>query len=182
MPQSKAPKSKATLGSVARLPAGDAGELFEVFYDAAIPVLSDENLWMAETQRVGATPLPWPFVDAPGGNNAWPQLVQRLAASLVDVALHAIHTAHGEAIPEDPEAADFQVILRVAARASSAGADALVARFGGAGRISIKRDVENYLKWIHAEEAIRSGLPRKEAFERAGISRQSAYRALKRRK
>lgn len=162
------------------LPRGEAGDLLRVYDDAARPILGDLSVWADEARRDGAAPLPWPLrVDGKG----YQQLFRILAVSMIENALDALREAHGPAaVPNDPSSHFFQVILRVARRATDAGEQALLQRFGGSGRMSVKRDLLNWAKKRDADAAIRSGLPRDEAFRQAGLSRAGAYRALHRKR
>lgn len=67
----------------------------------------------------------------------------------------------------------------LARRMDSAGLTAVQQRFGTE-PLHMKRDLDNWLKALRADKAVQSGIPRQEAFRRAGLSRAAAYRALRR--
>ena len=156
-----------------------ARELLAVFDAAAQPILGDLAVWAEEARRDGAAPLPWP---QPLRGEGYPQLLRILFATTVDSALQAIEQQHGlQWVPrEDPAEDDFQWVLRVAKRATDAGDLALSRRFGGAGLLSIKRELLKMARERQAEAALRSGQRRAAAFGDVGLSKPGAYRALRR--
>lgn len=156
-------------------PAGEAGEVVREFDAAARAVLGDPSVWAEEAERPSLAPLPWPLRR---GGQGYGQLLRYLCELLVEDVLATMREAGREPPPEDVGHPEFQWVLRVVKRAADAGDAALVAKFGGTGRLSIKRDLDNFVKRLRAEEAVRSGLPRGEAFSRLGLSRAGAYRAL----
>jgi hypothetical protein len=158
-----------------------ARELLAVFDGAAQPILGDAAVWIEEAWRDGAAPLPWPLQQRGEGEA---QLMRWLAAATVLNVLRAIAEADGPewVPPEDPADESFQMVLRVAYRATDAGQAALRERFGGAGRLSIKREILNLSRELQAEATLKSGARRIEGFKAAGLSKTAAYRALHRRR
>jgi hypothetical protein len=169
------------LAGLAQERAELARELLAVFDAAAQPILGDPAVWAEEATREAPAYLPWPLQPRGKGEA---QLMRWLAAATVANVLAAIEEAHGPqwVPPEDQADESFQMVLRVAYRATNAGQAALRARFGGAGRLSIKREIINLSRELRAEAAIRSGQPRLEAFMTAGLSKTGAYVALHRRR
>ena len=161
--------------------AQDAAELLALIEAAARSVLHDPAVWAEEAARTDAQPLPWPIR---AGRSGYAQLLRILATVAVDQVLGAMRAAEGpERTPTaDSRLAEFQVVLRVVKRYVDAADTALCSRFGGTGRMSIKRELVNIARELSAEAAIRSGTPRAEAFKSAGISRAGAYRALHRKR
>ncbi|MBK7459109.1 MAG: hypothetical protein IPJ42_12065 [Betaproteobacteria bacterium] len=158
-----------------------ARELLAVFDAAARPILGDLAVWVEEAGRDGPAPLPWPLQPV-GTSEA--QLLGCFAAATVANALQAIEQAHGPqwVPPEDPADEGFQWVLRVACRATDAGQAALRARFGGAGRLSIKREILKLAHELQALAAVRPDMKRGAGFKAAGLSKSAAYRALHRRR
>jgi len=155
--------------------------LIEVFDAAAQPIQGDPAVWDEEGRCEAPVALPWP-VQARG--EGYEQLLRILFASTVDNILDAIEVAHGaqRVPPEDPTDKDFQRLLRVAKRATDAGDAALRQEFGGADRLSIKRELMNIVREQLAQAAVDSGRPLRETFEAAGLSKTAAYKALQRRR
>ena len=181
-------------------PTGDAGEILRIFDAATQPVLGNPAVWAEERARVDAPDLPWPLKRT---GKDYERLMRHLVERVVDNVLDAMRqdtlnvvTPEGirvrvpntgargfAAVPaQNPKLADFQIVLRVVKRATDTAEAALSQRFGGTGRISTRRDMVNYLKRMEAERAIRSGLPRDEAFRKAGLARSTAYRVLGRKR
>jgi hypothetical protein len=158
-----------------------ARELLAVFDAAAQPILGDLAVWAEEAGRDGPAPLPWPLQQRGTGE---PQLLRWLAAATVLNVLDSIEEAHGPqwVPPEDPADESFQMVLRVAYRATDAGQAALRARYGGADRLSIKREILKLARELQAEAALRPDVPRGAGFKAAGLSKSAAYRALHRRR
>jgi len=159
--------------------ASEARELLAVYDAAARSILGDPAVWVEESTRTGAPVLPWPLAASGRG---YPQLLRILAIASVENVLDCIRLAHGaSAVPaSNPADPDFQLILRVVKRAVDAADQALRKRFGGTGRLSVKRELVKLARERDAEAAIRSGAPRTQAFEKAGLSKAAAYRALRR--
>ncbi len=159
----------------------DALLLLAMFDAAAQRILGDPAVWVEESCRVDPEPLPWPLQARGEG---WAQLLRIFAAAVVDNILHAIGQAHGAqwVPPQDPADDGFQLVLRVARRATDAGASALRAHFGGQGRMSIKRELVKLFREQVAEAASNSGMSRRQAFAAAGLGKTAAYDALRRRK
>jgi hypothetical protein len=169
------------LAQLARERVELARELIAVFDAAAQPILGDPAVWTEEASRESAAPLPWPLQQRGKGEA---QLMRWLAAAVVANILSTIEEADGPqwVPPEDPANEDFQLVLRVAYRATNAGQAALRERFGGDVRLSIKREIINLSRELQAAAAIRSRQPRLEAFKAAGLSKTAAYQALHRRR
>jgi hypothetical protein len=159
--------------------ASEARELLAVYDAAAQSILGDPAVWAEESARTGALPLPWPL---PAVGRGYPQLLRIFAVAAVQNVLDCIRIAHGAgAVPaSDPADPHFQLILRVVKRAGDAADRALCERFGGTGRLSVKRELLKLVRERDAEAAVRSGAPRSQAFEQTGMSRAAAYRALRR--
>jgi hypothetical protein len=157
----------------------DARELLAIVDSAARSVLGDEAAWSEESARAIAPALPWPV---PVTGQGYPQLLRMFFVQAVDDVLDCIRIAHGAAaVPAcDPDDPHFQVILRVAKRAIDAADWELRGRFGGTGRMPIKRALLKLARERDAELAVRSGSPRGKAFEDVGLSKAAAYRALRR--
>jgi hypothetical protein len=157
----------------------EARELLAIYDAAAQSVLGDPAVWAEESARADAPALPWPL---PATGHGYPHLLRVFAVATVENVLDRIRIAHGAtaAPASDPDNPHFQVILRVVKRAGDKADQALCARFGGTGRLSVKRELLKLGRERDAESAVRSGDPRSQAFEKAGISRAAAYRALSR--
>ena len=155
-------------------------EFLAVFHATVQPIWGSRSVWDQEAARLDATPLPWPLRMHGEG---FAQLMRALAAASVDTVRDAIARTRGpQAVPpEDPTDPAFQMILRVVKRACDAAEVALCARFGGSGPLPLKRELLKLARANDADRAIRSGMPRAQAFKAAGISKAAAYRALRRR-
>lgn len=143
--------------------------------------LRDRSAWLAECDRLDAEPLPWPLLSTGDG---YPQLLRELARIAVQNALQAFRETQGIEIPADPTDPGFQVVLRMAKRATDAADAELRSKFGGkrgAHALAGKRAFWNWLKARSVEAAVQSGKPRAEALKDLTISRAAAYRAMKRR-
>lgn len=187
----KHPKTQATPGGVAkgpsnrkpRYPTGDAGELFKLMDDAAKAVLSDRNVWLEEAQRTGAEAVPWPLKHDQGatGEAGYAELLRHCMENAVQLIVELTAKVTKEApIQQDHSQLEFQTVLRIAMRATEAADKAARTRFGGTGRLSIKRAHDKWMTERAVEAAIESGEKRDTAFERAGKSRSAAYRAMQR--
>lgn len=170
---------KRELARLAEERAEAARELLAVFDAAAQPILGNAAVWVEESRRDNAEPLPWPLQSRGEGEA---QLLRIFAAATVESVLQAIEDAHGPqwVPPEDPSDPDFQYVLRVARRAVDAAAVALRARFGGAGRLSIKRELMNLLRERDASDAFKTGRLNMANAAACGMSRTAAYDALNR--
>ncbi len=167
---------KRELAQLAQERAETARELLAVFDAAAQPVLGNPAVWVEESRRDNAEPLPWPLQSRGEGEA---QLLRIFAAATVENVLQAIEYAHGpQWVPTvDPSDPDFQYVLRVARRAVDAAAIALRARFGGTGRLSIKRELVNLMRERVATEAYKMGRMDTAAAAAGGLSRTAAYDA-----
>jgi hypothetical protein len=159
-------------------PEGEAGEVWLTFHKAAFPTLNSIDVWAEERARIDAAPLPWPLADGDGHVG----LVRYLIAQSVALVLHLLEQRLGpeRVPPEDPTDAEFQCVLRVVQRASAVGEAALVKHYGGSGRLSVRRDFDNWRKECLVAQALSTGtsLPRLAAA--AGMSLAAAKRAKKR--
>ena len=159
-------------------PKNDLTEVLAVFEAAALEVLGDIDIWAEEARRERWAPLPWPVALQEEG---YPRLLQAFVLGIVENVLGDMRaTGWIPPDPSTPESWEFQVLLRVVKRAVDAGDLAMRKHSGGMGRLSGKRELENYFKREAVDAAIRSGLPRAQAFRDLGMSKASAYRAMKR--
>jgi hypothetical protein len=169
----------ANLRGPVRYPKGDAGELFKLTDEAAKRVMSDLDVWAEEADRANVEPLPWPLVHVEAGA-AEAEFHRLFAEAAVNTLMQMVVAYVGAAPPRDAANAEFQVVLRIAKRATDAAHAAAVSRFGGTGRLSTRRALNTWLDARAAEAAIVAGGKRDDAFAAVGLSRAAAYRALKR--
>lgn len=136
------------------------------------------EVWAEETLREGARPLGWP---RPSGRDGW--------IGAQDVAFTIFVAMSIEDWPkEDPRGTPpfdqqdprFQTVLRVAQRALDEFIKTAIGELGGIGRLPGKRAAMNEIKAILVEQALRSGMPRGEAYAAVGLTKQSVSRAQKR--
>lgn len=147
-------------------PDGEIGELLRVYVEAFTASLCDPRTWSAAADE-----------DAPAAGDS---LLARLGAELIPSISESLSPVLVElGVVEAAVAAELGAL--VARRASVDAERAVTERFGGQ-QIHMSRDVSNWLKRLRADAAIRSGLPRDEAFKLAGLSRAAAYRALNRKR
>ncbi|MBX3633942.1 MAG: hypothetical protein KF683_00860 [Rubrivivax sp.] len=160
-------------------PPGEAGELLSIVDTACRRVLGDRAIWDQEAAREDPAPLPWPPQQRGKG---FPQLMRIFAMAAVDTVLQSIADANGpgRVPPADPASPDFQLVLRVVSRAVSAAEAELVQRFGGTGRMSLKRGLAKWAAECEVDRIRRAGGGAVEGFKAAGLSKSAAYRADKR--
>jgi hypothetical protein len=151
-------------------PPGDVGEVLELIDRASRDVIGDASVWREEADREGALPLPWPLAKSKG----YPQFLVFLAELYFDFII-----ATFEERPPPLRMKEPQVVLRVVQRAVSRAEELLVDRFGGGGRLSLKRAWTSWLKELAVAAADR--LPtraERAAFLRdRGITKSAASRA-----
>lgn len=143
-------------------------------------ILGDPVVWVEEASREGAPPLPWPCSMRGKG---FAQLMGMVFDTAVENVLQAIEDDRGAqwAPPRDTADEDFQRVLQLAKRATDSAEIELRKRFGGTGRVPLKRELLKLVREHEAEVANRTakqgGAARKE-FAAAGLSKSAAYRAL----
>jgi len=157
----------------------DAEEILELLEHCIQREAGDWGAWEEESARQDAERIAWPQQSTGKG---YPQLLRCLFGITVGHIREAMGEALGpECVPEeDPRSGDFQLVLRIAKRVVVATDAELVARFGGTGRMSIKRDLINLFRERAAAEAVASGHRRAAAFRASGISQAALYRAIAR--
>ena len=170
---------KADTEKLAQDRAEVARDLLAVVDAAALPILADPAVWIEEASREDTRAIAWPLQ---GPETSEAQLLRYFATETVRIVLQTIEEAHGlQWVPqEDPADKDFQLVLRVVRRAIDQTSIAMRARFGGAGRMSIKRELMNIMKERTAAEAFKAGKLDVQAAAEGGMSRSATYRALHR--
>jgi hypothetical protein len=157
------------------------GELFNLADDAIRRFISDPDRWTEERQRFNPAPLPWPLA-VPSDNYA--KLMQMLVVATVEnlVLARAEFLGLSGHMPEGNEtrSPDFQLILRIAKRAVD-GAESDIRRRFGAGKLTGKRKLANWLKayQLGRLQEIAPGISITEASMLLGVGKSGAYRALK---
>jgi hypothetical protein len=164
---------------------GDIAEMLVIADATMWPILSDFSdggVWMQEAGNVSAAALQWPLEPRSRG---YERALRDLEVEAVRSVLQTLSNMEGcesEVLLPGAEVAatpEFQVILRVCARAVAAADKALNSRFGGTGELGGKLKALNELKRQRvlrlAQEA---GTNVTEAARAAGISPSAAYRHI----
>jgi hypothetical protein len=159
------------------LPEGEAGEVLRVATKAAIAVLGDQRVWDEEAAREGAPRLAWLKGSMP---RSYAGLLMTFGKVIAMHCVEKVNHTHGKGtVPNEIGSAQFQLVLRVTARAVYAIDRALNDHFGSGNRLSIVRDWGNWIRECDAIAAMR--LPtralRSAALKAAGISKAAASRA-----
>ena len=150
------------------------------YHAASAAVWNDEAVWCTERASIEKRLMAWP---RPYEGTQYNRLLSVLFNADVDVLLYILKERDDPASPAwPPDARDprMQVLLRVMQRSMEAGAAAIQRDFGGL-ELTRKRDYMNAVKESLADVAVRSGLPRAEAFALFGIgSTRRMFSARKR--
>lgn len=158
---------------------GNFGAAIEVYQRASSAVLFDAVIWQQEANNQDQRLLQWP---RPAGGTQSDRLLSVLFNADVEVLLFLLADAGDARIPNwpldlnDPK---MQVLLRVVQRSMDVGWRAMVAEFGGL-ELSGRRRYKNEVMESLSDLALRSGLPRGDAFAALGIGRRQGFRSLKR--
>lgn len=159
-------------------PQGDAGEVARAWETACREIAGDPAVWSEEARD--AAPLPWPVDGAP--YKGYDGLLRILYLETVDQLLACMAEYGWPAPPKDRADAGFQQVLRVAKRVIVKLDKALVDRFGGSGRLAVKRALQNWLRErdVRAADRLPTRAERAAALNAAGIKRSAASDARKR--
>jgi hypothetical protein len=143
-----------------------------LFNQAGKDILGSPEAWLEEAHRPHPQRLLWPL-PAPKKNGE--KLAYWLGQVAVEHTLAAIREAHGEeAVPQDVNGEDFQLVLRMAARVVDRVYDEARAKFGP-GVLQGKQDFMNRMRAAAVKEANKPGQKR-QLFAAMKISKSAAYR------
>lgn len=157
---------------------GAIGAAIAVYQRTSRAVLFDAVIWQQEARNPDRRLLQWP---RPAEGTQSDRLLSVLFNADVDVLLYLFEDegdARMPTWPPDVHDPKMQVLLRVQ-RSMDVGWRAMVAGFGGL-ELSGWRRYKNEVMASLSELALRSGLPRDDAFAALGIGRRQGFRSLKR--
>ncbi len=163
----------------------DIREVLRVYDGAALPILQDPDAWLRALSQVASQhgqALAFPRLANDSAEWLAVTMFNATADHLLTVAREPAELFEPLAVSDDElRSVDVQTILRVAHDANEAGMAAVVGQFGGARRITGKRDFragtdEHIAAWAR-RLARQLGVNQDRVFEIVGIGRRRAYRA-----
>ncbi len=160
-------------------PTAPIAEAIAAYHAASMAVWNDERVWREEQASTESRLMAWP---RPCEGTQLNRLLSVLFNGDVDLVLCLLRERDDMASPAwPPDAHDpkMQVLLRVVQRSMVAGHAAVQAGFGGL-ELSHRRAYMTATMEALADMAVRSGLPRAEAFEAVGIAKRRGFRAARR--